>query len=200
LKSQIVISSWVVRHAGAWCNTVSQHGSRVEAYVPDGCVALFGIRQVYLPAHVDDQIEELLRKYPNLKFKICILSEHSPCVVIRAKEFPKRNLKVYKQSICKSRGDWLRLCSKFPDRIELRVSEAIPYAELEAHGVDVDSSAPPAPTSVILVTPLGYKHHGRESPSSELVEPGTRLFDFWADTIRKFWADALKAQGEANPE
>jgi hypothetical protein len=154
---------------------------RFEEFQPRSELIIIGITVNYLPEELPDQVSSLLRKYPNMTLKVCVLDPDSPCVSRRSQEVHRENEKTRKR-IHDAIDGWKKLKKEFPHQIILKKSKAIPYGEYE--GVDINKNR-----GVIYYTPLAYKAHTNVTPSF-VFSPQTVLYDFHKKVITEILNDA----------
>ncbi|MDX9799312.1 MAG: hypothetical protein RBT05_10695 [Bacteroidales bacterium] len=142
---------------------------------------IIGLTAGYIPTNIGNQINDLLTYNRNLKLDICILHPKSPCVDLKSKEVWGDN-KTTLDNITKSVDGWIKLKEKFPNRIVIKKTMSIPYAEYEAKDLDSEQGT-------IYYTPITYKEHTNISPSY-LFTSQSILYNFHKEIINNILEDA----------
>jgi len=155
---------------------------RFKEFRPQHQLIIIGLTTSYLPINLVDQISGFLIRNTNLKLLICVLDPNSPCASLRSQEVFKEEKTKTQDNIEKAINEWKKLKEEFPNRIILKKSKAIPYAEYEAKDIDKKEG-------LIYYTPIGYKAHTNNTPSFLFSSNGV-LYNFHKKIIQDILKDA----------
>ena len=153
---------------------------RIYHFRPKSRLIFIGFTVEYIPVHLKKQLEKILTSYSTVIVYVCILDPHSPCAQLRSIELSEAE-NTFQEKILHSISSWKSLQDKYPDRIVLKVSEAIPYAEYEA--VDIEGKG------YIYFVPISYKRHANTTPSF-ILSSKSKLYNFHKSTIEQILRDS----------
>lgn len=153
---------------------------RINRFRPKKRLILIGFSVEYMPKHLNKQLEKLIHDYPDLIIEVCILNPSSICTKLRSIELFGEELSL-KSNINESIKRWKVLQNRFPDRIVLKKSDNIPYAEYEA--IDINEKG------YIYYVPVSYKKYANITPSY-FLNPKSELYNFHKSTIEQILRDA----------